>query len=71
MGMQPAETPPTRVELDQYVRELRRLSSARREPARLPSHAATRPGRRGMSRHELRILRRAEGEQQSRPFPGR
>jgi len=67
--MQPlsADDAATRVELEQYLRELRRLSAARREPAPPASHAARRSGRRGMSRHELRILRRAAGVKLSPP----
>jgi hypothetical protein len=59
--------PPTRVELDQYVRELRRLSPARRVPVATTGTSTMRPG---LSRHELRVLRRAAAEKRTRPTSG-
>ena len=64
-GMHPdtAGAPPTRLELDQYLRELRRLSPSRRMPEAFPGAPAPRLG---LSRHELRVLRRAAGEKRTR-----
>jgi hypothetical protein len=60
-----AGAPPTRLELDQYLRELRRLSPSRRMPDASPG-TGTPALRLGLSRHELRVLRRAAGEKRTR-----